>query len=90
LWNFEIGKYDLKTSLHNIVYGDRELPRRSFLGWSFSSDEDMAGLFVESFTGRRAYRTPDMLTPGANVVHQTLRKTLLPLIGNAELITSLQ
>jgi hypothetical protein len=28
LRDFEIGKYDHKTSLHNIVYGDREPPRR--------------------------------------------------------------
>jgi hypothetical protein len=89
LMNFEIGKYDHKTSLYNIVYGDREPPRRSLLGGSFPSDEEMAGLFVESFTGRRAYRTPDMLTPEANVVHRALQKTLLPLIGNAKSITSL-
>jgi hypothetical protein len=50
----------------------------------------MVGLFIESFIGRRAYRTPDMLTPVANVVHRVLRKTLLPRIGNAESITSLQ
>jgi hypothetical protein len=75
LTDFEIGKYDHKTSLHNIVYGDREPPRRSLLGGSFP-DEEMVGLFVESFTGRRAYRMPDMLTPEANVVHRALRKTL--------------
>jgi hypothetical protein len=69
---------------------DHEPPRHSLLGGSFPSDEKTAGLFVESFTGRRAYRTPDMLTLEANVVHQALRKTLLPRIGNVESITSLQ
>ena len=76
-------------SLHGIVYADHEPPRHSLLGGSFPFDEDMARLFLESFTGRRAYRTPDMLTPEANVVHRALRKTLLPQIGNAESITSL-
>jgi hypothetical protein len=90
LRDFEIGKYDHKTSQHSIVYGDREPSRHSLLGGSFSSDEEMVRLFVESFTGRRAYRTPNMLTPEANVVHQALRKTLLPRIGNAESITRFQ
>jgi hypothetical protein len=90
LRDFEIGKYDHKTSLHSIVYGDREPPWRSLLGGSFPSDEEMATLFVESFTGRRAYRTPDMLTPEENVIHRALRKTLLPQIGNAESVTNLQ
>jgi hypothetical protein len=90
LKDFEIGKYDHKTSLHNIVYGGREPPRRSFLSGSFPSDEEMTKLFVESFVGRRAYRTPDMLTPEANLVHRAQWKTMLPWIGNAESITSLQ
>jgi hypothetical protein len=68
----EIVNYDHKTSLHNIVYRDREPPWCSLLSGSFTSDEEMARLFVESFTGRRAYRTPDMLTPEANVVHRAL------------------
>jgi hypothetical protein len=50
----------------------------------------MAELFVESFTGRRAYRTLDMRTLEANVFHQALWKTLLPRIDNAKSITSLQ
>jgi hypothetical protein len=90
LTDFEIGKYEHKISLHNIVNGDHEPPRRSLLGGSFQSNEEMAGLFVESFTSWRAYRTPDMLTPKANVVHRALRKTLFPRIGNAKLITSLR
>jgi hypothetical protein len=32
LRDLEIGKYDHKTSVHNIVYGDHEPPRRSLLG----------------------------------------------------------
>jgi hypothetical protein len=75
LRDLEIGKYDHKRSLHNIVYGDREPPRRSLLSGSFPSNEDMVGLFVESVTGRRAYRTPDMLTLEANVVQRVLRMT---------------
>jgi hypothetical protein len=85
-----MGKYDHKTSLHKIFYGDHEPPRCSLLGGWFPSDEEMVGLFVESFTGRRAYRTPNMLTPEANVVHRALGKTLLPRIGNAESITSFE
>jgi hypothetical protein len=90
LTDFEIGKYDHKTSLQNIVYEDHEPPQRSLLGGSLPFDEEMAELFVESFTCRRAYHMPEMLTHEANVVHQALRKTLLPQIGNAESITSLQ
>jgi hypothetical protein len=56
----------------------------------FLSDEEMAGLFVELFTGKRAYHTPDMLTPEANMVRRALWKTLLPRIGNAESVTGLQ
>jgi hypothetical protein len=89
LEDFEIGKYDHKISLHNFVYGDSEPPRHSLLCGSFPSDEEMTRPFVESLTGRRAYPTPNMLTPEANVVHWALR-TLLPWISNAELITSLQ
>jgi hypothetical protein len=50
----------------------------------------MVILFHKSFTCKRAYHTPDMLTPEANVVHRALRKTLLPQIGNVEFITSPQ
>jgi hypothetical protein len=58
----ESRKYEEKPSLHSIVYGGREPPWRSLLSGLFPSDEEMVGLFVESFTGRRAYHTPDMLT----------------------------
>jgi hypothetical protein len=40
--DFEIEKYDHKTSLHNIVYGDREPPQCSLLGRSFLSNEAIA------------------------------------------------
>jgi hypothetical protein len=46
LTDFDIGKYDHKTSLHNIVYGDREPPRHSLLGGSFLSDEERARLLL--------------------------------------------
>ena len=34
-------KYEDMPSLHGIVYGDREPPRRSLLGGSFPSDEEV-------------------------------------------------
>jgi hypothetical protein len=76
-------------SLHEIVYPGASAPRRGLTGGIFPTDDQIRPLFRLPFPpGSR--RLPDMLIPEVRVIHNALRHSLLPRIGNAESITSLQ
>jgi hypothetical protein len=76
--------------LHNLVYGDALPPRRALVASNFPAEEEVSTLFGDAFTVGSSYRTPNLLSPEAKVVHRALRRTLLPRIPNDETITSLQ
>jgi hypothetical protein len=56
LRDLEIGKYDHKTSLHNIFYGDHEPPWHSLLSGPFPSDEELDFLLSRSQVGENIAR----------------------------------
>lgn len=75
--------------LHEVVHPNAHPPRRPLTGGVFPTDDEICLLFRSPFPPG-SLRLPEMLTPEARAVHFALRRSLLPRIGNAEAITSIQ
>ena len=77
------------VSLHEMVYGDADPPRRAMIGGIAPSHEAISQCFRQPFPASYA-RVPSLLTPEAYTVHMPLRRTLLPRSGYPEGFTGLQ
>jgi hypothetical protein len=77
------------VSLHEMVYGDADPPRRAMIGGIAPSHEAISQCFRQPFPASYA-RVPSLLTPEAYAVHMALRRTLLPRSGYPEGFTGLQ
>ena len=77
------------VSLHEMVYGDADPPRRAMVGGIAPSHEAISQCFRQPFPASYA-RVPSLLTPEAYAVHMALRRTLLPRSGYPEGFTGLQ
>jgi hypothetical protein len=77
------------VSLHEMVYGDADPPRRAMIGGIAPSHEAISQCFRQPFPASYA-RVPSLLTPEAYTVHIALRRTLLPRSGYPEGFTGLQ
>ena len=77
------------VSLHEMVYGDADPPRRAMIGGIAPSHEAISQCFRQPFPASYA-RVPSLLTPEAYAVHMALRRTLLPRSGYLEGFTGLQ
>ncbi|CAO2192892.1 unnamed protein product [Urochloa humidicola] len=74
-------------SLHNIVYSDGKCrSRRTLVGGNFPTDEQIRHLFQQPFLDG-SERHPERLTLEAQVIHNALRRSLLPRAGNADTVT---
>jgi len=78
-----------ETSIHSIVYGDADPPRRALVGGTYPSHEEVSVMFRQPFPATYP-RTPDVLTDEAYAIHMALRRTLLPRSGYTEGFTGLQ
>jgi hypothetical protein len=77
------------VSLHEMVYGDADPPRRAMIGGIAPSHEAISQCFRQPFPASYA-RVPSLLTPEAYAAHMALRRTLLPRSGYPEGFTGLQ
>jgi hypothetical protein len=77
------------VSLHEMVYGDADPPRRAMIGGIAPSHKAISQCFRQPFPASYA-RVPSLLTPEAYAVHMALRRTLLPRSGYPEGFTGLQ
>jgi hypothetical protein len=77
------------VSLHEMVYGDADPPRKAMIGGIAPSHEAISQCFHQPFPASYA-RVPSLLTPEAYAVHMALRRTLLPRSGYSEGFTGLQ
>jgi hypothetical protein len=84
-----IGVDLVDVSLHEMVYGDADPPRRAMISGIAPSHEAISQCFCQPFPASYA-RVPSLLTPEAYAVHMALRRTLLPRSGNPEGFTGLQ
>ena len=71
-----------------MCYGDQEAPRQPHDGIVPSTDF-VRPCFQQPFT-EGSSRTPRDLTPLARILHEVLRRTILPRIGARDTITRLQ
>jgi hypothetical protein len=76
-------------SLHTVVYGDADPPRKALVGGIAPTHEEISILFCQPFPVSYQ-RAPDLLTDVAYDIHMALRKTLLPRSGYPEGFTGLQ
>ena len=76
------------VSLHEMVYGDADPPRRVMIGEIAPSHEAISQCFRQPFLASYA-RVPSLLIPEAYTVHMALRRTLLPRSGYPEGFTGL-
>jgi hypothetical protein len=79
----------LDVSLHEMVYGDADPPRRAMIGGIAPSHDVISQCFRQPFPASYA-RVPSLLTPEAYAVHMALWRTLLPRSGYPEGFTGLQ
>jgi hypothetical protein len=71
------------VSLHAVVYGDVDPPRRALVGGIAPTHEEISILFRQHF--HVSYqRAPDLLIDETYAIHMALRKTLLPQSGYPE------
>src|SRR6185312_11801848 len=77
------------VSLHEMVYGEADPPRRAMIGGIAPSHEAISQCFRQPFPASYA-RVPSLLTPEPYAVHMALRRTLLPRSGYLEGFTGLQ
>ena len=84
-----LGLEESDTRLHQLVYGDAPPPHRPLTGGTFPTDDQIRPLFRPPFPPG-SQRLPDMLIPEARAIHFALKRSLLPRVGNAEAITSIQ
>jgi hypothetical protein len=77
------------VSLHEMVYGDADPPRRAMIGGIAPSHEAISQCFRQPFPASYT-RVPSLLTPEAYAVHMALRRTLLLRSGYPEGFTGLQ
>ena len=75
--------------LHEIVHPHAQPLHRPLVGGVFPTDDEIRSIFRPPFAPGSP-RVPDMLTPKAKALHMALRRSLLPMIGYGEAITSLQ
>jgi hypothetical protein len=68
------------VSLHAVVYGDADPPRRALVGGIAPTHEEISILFRQPFPVSYQH-APDLLTDEAYAIHMALRKTLLPRSG---------
>ena len=84
-----LGVQTSDRKLHEIVYGDTLPSRRSRVGGTFPTNQEIRPLFMEPFVDG-SLCTPDRLRLEACILHIALRKIVLPHGGNRESLTSLQ
>jgi hypothetical protein len=77
------------VSLHAVVYGDVDPPRRALVGGIAPTHKEISILFHQPFPVSYQ-RAPDLLTDEVYAIHMALRKTLLPRSSYPEGFTGLQ
>lgn len=77
-----------KTRIHCMCYGGTDPPRRSHGGVA-PPTANVAALFRPPF-GEASRRVPVDLTSVARVLNGVIRRTLLPRVGNSEVLTNIQ
>ena len=76
-------------SLHSVVYGESDPPRRAMAGGTAPEHDEIVALFCLSFPPSY-HRASDLLTDVAYTILMALRKTLLPRTDYLEGFASLQ
>jgi len=77
------------TRLHELAYPGAEPPRRACVGGVLPSCARVAMCYRQPFLPESS-RAPQRLTTEAMVVHNALRRSLLPRMGGGEAVTSIQ
>ena len=86
---FSLGVDLNDTRLHELAYPGAEPPRRACVGGVLPSCARVAICYRQLFLPESS-RAPTKLTTEARVVHNALRRSLLPRMGGGEAVTSIQ